>query len=574
MAGAYFAVTALSYVVRYGTRLFVRDHVAWLHKYFEVDPVASVVFRPFGHPKVLPHLLYIVDLRLFDGSQELLLGFGYAMAVVMVAGIGVAIAREPGMSVVERSLALALALATTFWMGNNQMFLWGFESVQAHLLCALFVLGLLLFAGAVRREREGRPATARMVQACVLCTLASLCFGTGLATLPALVVLGLAFRLPLRLLSVPVAFLGLCLFLYLDALPRIYDAVRPADAFPASSTTDSIALGPQTAPFALEWIGAFGGVIFGAIAGDDTEWTDGPLALSVGAAVVSIVVLFLVRSWRRRGGASRLDIVGLGLAVFGVGVAVQIALARVSVDVGNAFAERYMVWRSALFCGVALLLVNGCARARRARPRAAGLVLAGLAALLPAMVPSHWVGVRRFVTRDGMARTSALATVMQVDDRLRMLNALFPRVRPYMEERGLNWFGWPHWQVLGRRASDVYEIEPGEVRGAYWRVAELLAPGADGGVDARIEGQAVLRGGRVPPLVAVLDSEGIIRGLAVPAAIGETGRRVLDLGRFDANLLAGYIKGYHPEEEYGFLAVLAGYERAVAFHPRRRRSHR
>src|SRR5690606_11618245 len=115
---------------------------AWRHlARFVATPFPGDILRPDnGHHEVLPNIVRVLELRLFDGGQTLQIATGImlALATLLAYWRGVRGLDDP-----RRRLAALLAAAVAlFWLGNVRALAHGNESVHAYLVTLCLALGL------------------------------------------------------------------------------------------------------------------------------------------------------------------------------------------------------------------------------------------------------------------------------------------------------------------------------------------------------------------------------------------------------------------------------------------------
>jgi hypothetical protein len=216
-------------------------------------------------------------------------------------------------------------------------------------------------------------------------------------------------------------------------------------------------------------------------------------------------------------------VVLLGWIAYSVAVAGITGLFRsASFGISNSLTPRYAIWSSLFWAGLLALLPPVFARAEsRYGSKRARIATASAAVALAALAwPSHrhWIGVVAERTRLG--DETALSLMVGADDPDRQRWHLYrdlDRVHATASElrrRRWNLFR-PDWTLLaGTRLADRYResADPGRVVGAF-SLAAIAASTADAGW--HVEGWAWdARAGRPPRRIVLVDSSGVVRGLA------------------------------------------------------------
>ncbi|WP_132986413.1 hypothetical protein [Luteimonas terricola] len=409
----------------------------------------DVLVSDNGHHEVLPNIVRVLDLRLFDAGQglQVLAGIVLALATLLVywhliRGFASAQARLAGL------LAVVLGL---FWLGNVRALGHGNESVHAYFVTLFLAIGLHALV-------RGR-GLAGGAGAAALCGLAAtFSFGSGIACyagfaavlwlrrggwrqwavlsaglLVSLLLLQLgggsgdgARLAPLQQLPMLLAWLaGPLLYAAWPLLDPDVAAQLPAAAarVPAQALAEGYrsAFGPAlAAPWPQALAGLLGLAWFGLLAG---------------------------RAWRTR---SLAMYAGIGTACFAIAVGAMIVLVRLDyfqAHPGQLLAPRYVVWSSLFWAGLLLATAAGARHGRRAL---AGTVLVALL-LLPSQA---WMAVLGAKARTVAEQSAMAAAVGVVEPDLALGETVFDelaRALPVAREAGVAVFAWPEARWLGRQ---------------------------------------------------------------------------------------------------------------------------
>ncbi len=343
----------------------------------------SVLQLESGHRQALPNLVRLVDLRL-GGDGEVLAVTGTVLFALVYVVLLHWCWRHAGPRRLPRWRAAALLGLGLGFLVHARMLLHPNEMVQ--------VGGVLLGLAVALRAVLGGDGNGRLVLAIAAAIAATFCFGSGVAVFGVLLVLLPVLRRPWRQV--------LIVLLAAAAVGAGYLWLLPGGGTAASGAGGS---GPAAGPWITvpRWLGApFVQAFFGlgqpgfqagiadAVMRYDPHgglWVDlarrlatplGPAAtMRLGGAAFGwgglvLLVGALLAEWRRNGALRRGEAVatgdeglrrlGLGLALFAVGVGALIGLARAVYFAGlpdQVFAERYVVWSSLFWCGLALRFV-------------------------------------------------------------------------------------------------------------------------------------------------------------------------------------------------------------------------
>lgn len=401
-----------------------------------------------GHHEVLPNIVRVLDLRLFDAGQvlQVLAGIVLVLATLLVywrlvRDLASAQARLAGL------LAIVLGL---FWLGNVRALGHGNESVHAYLVTLFLALGLYaLLRG--RGPAGGAGAAA-------LCGLAAtFSFGSGIACY-----VGFAAVLGLRRGSRrqwAVLFAGLLVSLLLLHLgggtgggarvaplqqlpmllawlagPLLYAAWPLLDPDVAAQLPVAAARVPAQA-IAEGYRSAVGPALAG-------PW---PQVLA-GLLGLAWFGLLAGHAWRRRSAATY---AGIGTACFALAVGAMIVLVRLDyfqAHPGQLLAPRYVVWSSLFWAGLLLATAAGVRNGTRA--------LAAMVLVAVLLLPSQaWMGLLGARAQAVAEQSAMAAAVGVVGPDLALGETVFDELAaalPVVREAGVAVFAWPETRWLGR----------------------------------------------------------------------------------------------------------------------------
>lgn len=429
-AAAVLAVTTgLFAVLESGFRQPAFDQFRMLIDYLGRPFPDNILQLENGHRPVIPALLRVLELHCCGGGQGLQRAIGTGLALLTALIPAWSAWREPGWQPVGRAAAAALAAMSVFWLANARILLHGHESVHVYLVLVSVVL-----AGwwTWRASQDSRP-WRWLLPASLAAAVATYSFGPGIVAFPVVLLLAWAARIRGRALLLPAAGFALSLWGYLFVLPGEAGVRGSLHVTPLDNL--AVALRWIASPWVHAWLGsaepslpswlgeALPRYTGGALLRDSAAWLapDGvlrsPLPLYLGAAGYALLGLCAWRAWTKPERLPRTAWIGLALAVFAGGTAVLIGLARLDYFARHpdqVFADRYLVWPSLFWAGLAIFGVSVLQGARTAwwSRAAAGMVL--LLAL--ALWPSHRAGIGWGQAAERLVARSEPAVLLGVFD--------------------------------------------------------------------------------------------------------------------------------------------------------------
>ncbi len=354
-----------------------------------------------GHRPVVSQVLRWLDLHVYAGDHRLL----HAVAVVWISACMLAIAaaawRAAGAVASTRAQAVLVAVLSIAWLGHVRMLSHPYEAVHIHLVLLLVAIA----AAIVAARGDGALSLRQRVALLLVGAGAALVFGPGVALLPAVLVILLLTRAPLReIIAVGVA-TGLMLALYI-AMPG------------ADGVVNSLAWEPRAqADAGLRWLAtpllflllpvldpdAAAAVPIAAVraslialaqawqqhVGD--VWTTAVPARLVGLALMLAYAWLIAGALRVR--PQPLAVLGLTLATFALGVGALIALTRVdyfALHPREIHAARYLPWSSLAWAGVSLAALARPLAPSLVRWRSAAVVAVAIACLASNVGGHRW----------------------------------------------------------------------------------------------------------------------------------------------------------------------------------------
>src|SRR5690606_39024455 len=152
---------------------------AWRHlgRYLALPFPRDVLAPDNGHQEILPNLVRVAELRLFEGGQWLQIAVGIVLVLLTLATCWRALR---GLEPARRAAAWLGAVLGVCWLGNIRALAHANESVHAYSVTLLLAIGLLALARARPADALARTALAA---ACGLG--AAFSFGSGIAAFAA-----------------------------------------------------------------------------------------------------------------------------------------------------------------------------------------------------------------------------------------------------------------------------------------------------------------------------------------------------------------------------------------------------
>ncbi|MBL8300156.1 MAG: hypothetical protein JNN30_17595 [Rhodanobacteraceae bacterium] len=401
LLAAYFLLTALCAIVNFAWRQPMFDQFRLYGIYLSLPFPDNALQLENGHRPVLPALVRIAEIEWLHANQWLQILFGLSCALATSAMIAWSGWRDRRYPLPVRAGFVLAAVAGIFWLANARMLMHGNELVHTYLLTACVVLAALFVWQSAQSSRQWTWIAA----ATLACAAATFCFGPGIASFVAVLLLMLALRLPYRWLFLPVAGMAACLALYLLVLPGD-GAVREMIEFrPLDSTL--VGLRWLASPWINAWLGladpplhawttesaarTWGGRILLGSAGlvDAIPGLDWRTTISAGigiggvAAFLWVLAIFLFR----RPPSSRIEVLAVMLALFALATAAIIGVGRLGYLDANPdqiFSDRYLVWPCLFWLSLGLL-----ALARAGVTRWSGAVVAMSVLFVAALLVTH-----------------------------------------------------------------------------------------------------------------------------------------------------------------------------------------
>lgn len=505
------AVAGIALMLLVAPRVPYADAWRLYAKLLEQPFLAGVTSADNGHRELLPNAVRWTEMHRLGGDQTLgiVLGALLALAACVVWLRAIAQAQLPAAT---RAAAGLIAVLGLFWLGNERALAHAHESVRVYLIVLCLMLALVRIAGFRADVRQTVPAAA-------LALLATLTFGSGIASFGAIAVVLALGRAKRAAWAAWTAGLVIALVLYLGGA--------------SSAVTGTLSFDPiGQAVLLARWLASPfvyvfwplldpavaarvpGAPLRAAATAAATAFTAhvGPVQTAVwpqaliGTAGLASLSIASWRAWRRPADTVPARRVALGVAWFGLAVGGLIALSRAAYFVefpDQLHAPRYLPWSSLFWAGLlsAALLAPG----RWPRP-ALALLVAAIVAPSTLWMAELARSMQRTAERTAIAAVTGLLPDSQPlgETVASELAAALPALRrdalgPY---RGLEA------QCLGQRLREEAIVRV-DVRdpATSTRTNRIGAPG-------RVVHFALAKAAQEPLLI--VDADGVLRGLALP----------------------------------------------------------
>jgi len=575
---ALYALTTLCAIINFGWRQPMFDQWRMYETFLGQPFPQNVLQLENGHRPIIPNLFRVAEIRWLGASQLLQISVGTICAFLTWLAIATTAWSARNLPLTARATGVMLTTLGLFWLANARILLHGNESLHAYLL-TLAVTGAVLCTFEAQRRRS----LAWLGAATGACVIAIFCFGPGVASFPAVVLLGLALRLPRRWLLLPVGVLVVCLLVYVLALPGSQGVREMVDLQPIQSA-HTIArwlaspwingwLGFSDPPLAA-WMAEQPGTgalwlrtsanRFVALTGHD--WHD--LSTVIGLAGIFAFALRWAIALTRRNCPDRLESLLLGIGLFALATGAVIGIGRVDYlqqHPSETYSDRYLVWPSLFWMSLSMLLVRDAALLPHRRARA---VAYAFCAVLPAALwATHSLGAGWGATVYRIAQQTSAQLRSGIYD-----EAHFPaesrgaeierREIDLLRAQRIAMFAEPAWQRLDTHWSGSLETNDGTAVEVQW-LPLIDDPGASRPA-AHIEGWVTrgigaMRHGQL----VILSDDQIVSGFAEFSFIRPNARSLLLELPFKRGF-DGYIRDYDGKTTYTLAIVDFAANRAFA----------
>ena len=567
LAIAFYSVSGLAYLYFGSWPVTHQDFWQLYQRALTHSWLQSALLKYGPHSVFFPSFFWLTSLRFFNGKQQPLVIAGILLLSITVLLLLIPIWRDKNVSLTGKVLSALVLVTTNFWMGRSIIT----SSGGFNCICSSVMVGAAIaFLVLPRMNDQSRQWLAALIVVCAG-FLASFSFGSGLAIWPTLVLLGWCLRLrtySISLLAVASVVAAVILFM-----------------LPGESQRLQMQLLPSIAASGGIWLcQIIGTPVAYAIAGWRpqqllSQTLESSMSVWFGAAGLTIAIVMIGRAiYRRDIGQSRLKLTGLALVTFSIFVATTIVvpLPLTRGTSSNVDAPRYLFWSTLFWGGLLLLLIARGDNVPYLRWLAFCIPLA-----TPVFAfPSHQRWALHAKYAQILATDAATSLINRVRD-IETLKIIAPvylelpyMVAPQLRAHRLGMFadGLQDWIGLNEASLFAGRHKPESLMGTC-RVSKLVQ--SDNGTPAaRIVGHVTTRrhiprvvrsaimpvawlvdretkqGYMTPNTLVVLDSNGIVRGVARSCGMSSFANRVLFQGNFCTTCILGYISDYNPQLHY------------------------
>ena len=502
-------------VMWHAPRVPYADGWRFLGHFASADFPRDIFMPDNGHFEVIPNIVRVIELHLFDADQSLQVWIGI---ILFLASLYIGWRCIRGAASPERRAAAILAMVLGFcWLGNARTLAHANESVHAYAVLFFLCSGIGFLA---RQSGPVGMRNASMAAVCGFC--AAISFGSGIAVFSGFLVIAIARQAPARSITV-----------LLFSATASYLLIRSAGAGAAPELDPLRQLDLALRWLSAPWLHAAGPVVDPAVSNrlaspiargalipvaERWEAAMGPAALArwpyvaISAIGISILATVTYRSIRRGGdGSARL--LGLGMSWFALSVGMMVATVRTAyfdIHPDQLMAPRYLVWSSLFWSGLAITLVAGTQWPRRA-------LLTSIVASVTLLPSQFWTSQLAGDIRVVAGQTATAAAVGVIEPDLLTGETVagdLARALPPLRRLGAAVFAWPETGMLARVASQsVHDLAVADIN--VEPVANLLGP----------PGRRVrfIMSDPGAHRVLLIDDDGVVRGLAAPDAMRGAG---------------------------------------------------
>lgn len=529
-----FLLSALVYL--YGGRWTVTLQDYWIiydtclnHSWLE-----SALRKVNHQPVFFPSLIWLADLRFAHGNQELL----FFVGMVLLSGTAIVLLmpfwRDTTLSVTTKLEASLVVIVANFWMGRAAIT----TSGGFNCICSLAMGGAVMAFLCLSKTQNG---SERLLKWCFpvigFAFLASFSFGTGLAIWPTLLVLGWSLRLSWW--SLGVIFVG-------GLLAGIIYFLLPGQSVAGAA--------PGMTGFSLPIIGTMLHrlcMLIGApFLFSQAAWSSAKISKDLAASSLFCVIcgwgglvwasLVVAPRVLRQDIARRpSQIVAIGLVLFNLFVMVIIVLGRIEhvrSYPSEVVAPRYLFWSALFWAGLMLTFILSVSTTKWLH----WLILVLTVAVPVVVFPFHYKEGLHWRHAQYLAECAATSLINDVRDE-KQITILFRdpkqvyRLASKLRTERLDMFAAGYQDLIGQREIALFGgRRDSEGFEGKFEVKELVKD-ADDKTAAKVTGWSLKREGMTPTVVVLIDSEGVICGVARSWKTDALMSRVFYGGAFSAS---------------------------------------
>jgi hypothetical protein len=525
-AAVTYTASALAAIVALSWRQPLFDQFIQLGRLLDAPLPYGFFVLDNGHAHLVPNLLRWLDLQITGGSQLLLIGFGVAALLGATVLLARVVLREREVAFADRCVAVLAIVLALYWLGNARTLLHGNESTHVYGTMLFTLVALALTIGAVRNDSGSAMFGATLAALAAMYTFAS-----GVPAIGAVLLLAAALGMPLRRLVAPALAGGVAFVIYVRFLPGA-EGIREALAFRPLDLVQTVARYLAT-PIVNGWleVGAVGNIppaviaerTFGAMTLASGHWIAATVGVARAGTIIGLIgiaasLIALTTLRRHRGSATRMQALGIGIALFALGVAALVALARLDYFVQypeQIHADRYSPWGALFWLGLVLALLGRPRHARALRYVTSALVLTAAALAWPmhASMPGWAAAVFQNAERAGAAYRNGVfepAVMFPITNAPDAVH--YTAIASFRREQVAS-FRQPWMRMLGEKLSSPPRAE--SKPGAVITLRESVRDGRSGAPALRIAGY--VEAAAFDPDDAgllLIDAGGIVRGSA------------------------------------------------------------
>ena len=490
---------------------------------------ANAVQLENGHRPILPALLRLAEIRWLAADQKLQVIVGLGAAIVSLVLLAQKFVRDRSRFDVIAAACVAQAVIGLFWLGNARVLLHGNESVQMYGVILCVVVAILT----IDRSRTVFSWRA-VVLTCGSCTAAAFCFGTGMASFAAAMLLA-AFSGWRRgaLAAVALVFV-ITSGVYLIGLPGGAGIRHTLLLEPSANLT--MLLRWLAAPWMCAGLGHGDPILaewwrtpvdlgnatiesaktIGASFGDEAVMRESLLVGAVGGIVFMMV---MIDAWNRRGTLPSTRFIAIGLSTFALGAGLIVCVARLEAFrqfPGEVFADRYLPWSCLFWLGLVLYALDRMPRTAPFELTAALVTFVSFILFLPSQrTEAGWsASVFRTIQQSASASQLGIWDPAVLPDDRSSSRASTLRSLGMLRDKRLAMFAEPEFTLAS--SADLHLPTPANVEsGGMAHITRVFHDTlGDRGVAAFEGSLPKIRMPQKWMLLAVTDVTGKLRGLA------------------------------------------------------------
>jgi len=564
LAGTIFLVSALIYLQLGHWQVTHLDYwriydICLNHSWLE-----SALLKVNNHSLFFPSFIWLADLRFLHGNQNFIFYVGLVLLTLISGILATEIWRDRELNLSRKLAATLIILLGNFWMGRGSILSSGGFNCTASLSMVASLVACIQLTSMRGGPRQMFKASIVVLTGAFV---ASFSASIGLAAWPALLFLAWCLRLSwksLMIVSVGMIIAGVIFFLLPSVTPLGAEVPKALPSLLPSAVGELCRLlGSPVLSAKLAWMPQ------SSLASADVAHSLFSLCFgAVGLLLFVLIAIYhLVRRNMPRNGAV---FVSLALTTVNMLIIVLIVAGRtplIQKIPTEVAAPRYFYWSSLFWSGLLLYGISlSTSRNGLSLP-----VLVMPMAILGFALPSHYQEGLRQRYAFCLARSAATGLVVGVHDN-RAMAFLFRdprqvyRVAKELRNRRLDMFAEGYQDWIGQKAAIIRGNQQQSER-ITGRCQAQTVRGENRVV--RITGWVRKAKDNPPEIMLVIDSNGLVQGLARSCSINRTINRIFYLNTFSPFAVAGYIRDYDPSSTYALRSIKGGKlsEETIAIRP-------